>query len=139
MLELPLGVKLRPILIKQWDCPTYQYVSAIDDVDEGLPWYHDIWNFIESGEYPAEAYKKDQLALRRLAAQYIICGGKLHRRSYCGMHKLCVDIAEATKIMEEIHEGVCGPHMSGVMFTRKILRQGSVLKSGSAPPSCLRP
>ncbi|XP_058202829.1 uncharacterized protein LOC131317287 [Rhododendron vialii] len=26
--------------------------------------------------------------------------------------------------MEEIHEGICGPHMSGVMLARKILRQG---------------
>ncbi|KAI8542859.1 hypothetical protein RHMOL_Rhmol08G0172600 [Rhododendron molle] len=65
MVELPLGVKLRPILIEQRDCPAYQYVTVIDDIDDGLPWYHDIWNFVESGEYPAEPSKKDQLALRR--------------------------------------------------------------------------
>ncbi|KAI8572306.1 hypothetical protein RHMOL_Rhmol01G0187300 [Rhododendron molle] len=68
MVELPLGIKLHPILIEQRDCPAYQYVSTIDDVDDGFPWYHDIWNFVERGEYPAEASKKDQLALRRLAA-----------------------------------------------------------------------
>ncbi|XP_058198358.1 uncharacterized protein LOC131313879 [Rhododendron vialii] len=100
MVELPLGVKLRPILIKQRDYPAYH------------------------GKYPAEASKKDQLALRRIAAQYILCGGKLYKRSHCGMHKLCVNGSEATRIMEEVHEGVCGPHMSGVMLARKILRQG---------------
>lgn len=26
--------------------------------------------------------------------------------------------------MEEIHEGVCGPHMNGIMLAKKILRQG---------------
>ncbi|KAI8572871.1 hypothetical protein RHMOL_Rhmol01G0234000 [Rhododendron molle] len=124
MVELPLGVKLHPILIEQQDFPTYQYVNAIDDVDDGLPRYHNIWNFVESREYSAEATKKDQTVLRTLAAQFIICGGKLYRISHCGMHKVCVNGAEATRIMEEIHEGVCGPHMSGVMPARKILRQG---------------
>ncbi|XP_058219170.1 uncharacterized protein LOC131329810 [Rhododendron vialii] len=111
MVELPLGVKLRPILIELQDCPTYQYVNAVNVVDDGLP----------CGEYPAEAFKKDQLALRRIAAQYILCGGKLYKRSHCGMHKLCVNGSEAARIMEEVHEGVCGPHMSGVMLARKIL------------------
>ncbi|XP_058216783.1 uncharacterized protein LOC131327654 [Rhododendron vialii] len=124
MVKLPLGDKLRPILIEQRDYPAYQYVNSIDDVGDGLPWCHDIWNFVESGKYPADASKKDQLALRRIAAQYILCGGKLYKRSHCGMHKLCVSGSEATRIMEEVHEGVCGPHMSGVMLARKILRQG---------------
>ncbi|XP_058181232.1 uncharacterized protein LOC131299670 [Rhododendron vialii] len=106
MVELPLGVKLCPILIEQRNFPAYQYVNAIDDVDD------------------AKATKKAQTALRRLAAQYIICGGKLYRRSHCGMHKLSVNGAKMTRIMEEIHEGVCGPHMSSVMLARKILRQG---------------
>lgn len=26
--------------------------------------------------------------------------------------------------MGEIHEGICGPHMSGTMMAKKILRQG---------------
>ncbi|XP_058198454.1 uncharacterized protein LOC131313976 [Rhododendron vialii] len=43
------------------------------------------------------------------------------------MHKLCVNGAEATRVIEEVHEGICGPHMSGVMLARKILRQGFIL------------
>ncbi|XP_058217385.1 uncharacterized protein LOC131328460 [Rhododendron vialii] len=121
MIELPVGVRLRPIVIEQRDLPAYEYVNAIDD---GLPWYHDVWNFVEYGEFPAEATRKDQVALQWLAAQYIICGGKLHQRSHCGMHKLCVNDADVVRIMKEIHEGVCSPHMSGVMLARKILRQG---------------
>ncbi|XP_058216757.1 uncharacterized protein LOC131327627 [Rhododendron vialii] len=121
MIELPIGVKLRPIVIEQRDLPTYEYVNAIDDVNDGLSWYHDIWNFVESGEFPVEATKKDRITLQRLASQYITCGGKLYRRSHYGMHKLCIKGAEATRIMEEVHEGVCGPHMSGVMLARKIL------------------
>jgi hypothetical protein len=115
---------MRPILIEQRNHPAHSYVAAVEDVDDGLHWYHDIWNYIKSGKYPEEISRKDQVALQRLAAHYIICGGKLYRRSYDGTHLLCVHGSEAEKVMKEIHEGVCGPHMSGVMLARKILRQG---------------
>ncbi|XP_058217334.1 uncharacterized protein LOC131328405 [Rhododendron vialii] len=103
MVEIPIGVKLRPIIIEQRDTL-------------------DIWRFVERGEYHTEASKKDKIALQRMAAQYIICGGILYRRSHCGMHKLCIYGAEARRVMEEIHEGVCGPHMNGMMLAKKILR-----------------
>ncbi|XP_058189230.1 uncharacterized protein LOC131306819 [Rhododendron vialii] len=124
MIDLQVGVKLLPIVIEQRDFPAYEYINAIDDVDDGLLWYHDLWNFVERGEFPAKATRKDRVTLQWLATQYIVYGGKLYQRSHYGMHKLCVNGVEATKIMEEIHEGVCGPHMSGVMLARKILRQG---------------
>jgi len=124
MVELPEGIRLRPIMIEQRDRPSYEYVMDIEEVDDGLPWYHDIWNLVEKGEYPEGANKKDCTTLRRLASQYIICGGRLYRRSYGGMHKLCIHGEEIRRVTEEIHEGVCGPHMSGIMLAKKILRQG---------------
>ncbi|KAH7855721.1 hypothetical protein Vadar_028116 [Vaccinium darrowii] len=124
MVEIPNGVKLRPIMIEQRDKPVYEYNMAIDELDDGLPWYHDIWNFIEKDEYPTGSDKKDQIALRKLASHYIICGDRLYRRSHLGMHKLCVNGKKATRIMEEVHNGVCGPHMNGTILAKKILRQG---------------
>ncbi|XP_058217384.1 uncharacterized protein LOC131328459 [Rhododendron vialii] len=37
---------------------------------------------------------------------------------------LCFHGVEAKRVMKEIHEGVCGPHMNGMMLRKKILRQG---------------
>ena len=34
----------------------------------------------------------------------------------------CVNEKEAARLMEEIHEGVCGPHMNGHMLAKKIMR-----------------
>ncbi|GMP36183.1 hypothetical protein CsSME_00008389 [Camellia sinensis var. sinensis] len=59
-----------------------------------------------------------------MAAQFIICGGKLYKRSHLGMHKLCVDEKESKRLMDAIHGGECGSHMSGAMLARRILRQG---------------
>ena len=40
------------------------------------------------------------------------------------MHKLCVDAEESKRLMEAIHGGESGSHMSRVMLARKILKQG---------------
>ncbi|KAI8543302.1 hypothetical protein RHMOL_Rhmol08G0206000 [Rhododendron molle] len=47
MVEIPVGVKLRPIVIEQRDTPVYQHVMAIDERDNGHPWYYDIWIYVE--------------------------------------------------------------------------------------------
>ena len=39
--------------------------------------------------------KKDQLTIRRLSSNYIICGERLYRRSYDGIHLLYVTAKEA--------------------------------------------
>ncbi|XP_058189296.1 uncharacterized protein LOC131306882 [Rhododendron vialii] len=80
MVEIPLGVKLRPIVIEQRETPVYRHVMVVDEPDDGHPWYYDIWRFVKIGEYPIEASKKDKIALQRMAAQYIIYGGNLYRR-----------------------------------------------------------
>ncbi|XP_015162027.1 uncharacterized protein K02A2.6-like [Solanum tuberosum] len=36
----------------------------------------------------------------------------------------CVDAAEATKLLEEVHAGVCGTHMNRFTLAKKILRAG---------------
>ncbi|XP_058202974.1 uncharacterized protein LOC131317436 [Rhododendron vialii] len=90
MLELPIGVKLRPVLIEQRGKHVYDYVMNIDEPDDGLPWFYNIRNFVEKGEFPVDSTRKDRIALQRLTSQYIICGGQLYQRSPCRVHKLCV-------------------------------------------------
>ncbi|XP_058219738.1 uncharacterized protein LOC131330245 [Rhododendron vialii] len=105
MLELSIGVKLRPVMIEQRGKHVYDYVMNIDEPDDGLPWFYDIRNFVEKGKFPMDSTKKDRIALQRLASQYIICGGQLYRRSPCGVHKLCVHGDDIKAVMEEVHEG----------------------------------
>jgi len=35
-----------------------------------------------------------------------------------------VDVKEASRLLEEIHDGTCGPHMNGFVLAKKILRAG---------------
>ncbi|XP_058211663.1 uncharacterized protein LOC131323841 [Rhododendron vialii] len=68
MVEIPLGVKLRPIVIEQRDTQVYQHVMVVDEPEDGHPWYYDIQRFVERGEYSTEASKKSKIALQRMAA-----------------------------------------------------------------------
>ena len=40
------------------------------------------------------------------------------------VHIRCVNKNEAQKLMEAIHEGVCGPYMNRTVLANKIARQG---------------
>ena len=37
---------------------------------------------------------------------------------------LCINQATTDRVMGEVHERVCGPHMGGHMLARKIMRTG---------------
>ena len=64
------------------------------------------------------------MSLRMLYRQFINYNGILYKRAPTGVLLRCVDKNEAQKLMEAIHEGVCGPHMNETMLAKKIARQG---------------
>jgi ribonuclease HI len=117
---------VRPIEIKRKEVPAHEKeVRVLDDeINDGKPWYYDIRNFVEDRVYPKGADRKVRRVLRLLATQYILCSGILYQRSYEGVHLRCVDKEEAEKLIKEVHQGVFGPHMSGRMLTKKIVKLG---------------
>ena len=105
MIDIPADATVHPLLIESRSVPTY--CCLIDDtkLDDGLPWYHDIYHFLRLGVYPEATTAKDKRALRQLAAQFVICGEKLYRRSADGMLLLCLDRASTNRVMREVHAG----------------------------------
>ena len=122
MIEIPAGVTVRPLLIKTKSAPAYCcLIGDIKDQD-GLPWYHDIYQFLSCGTYPKSATVKDRRALRQLATRFVICGESLYKQLPDGLLLLCLDRAFVNRVMREVHAGVCGPHMGGHMLAQKIMR-----------------
>ena len=80
--------------------------------------------FLELRAYSDGANKRERRSIRMMATQYILCGGQLYRRSYDGIHLRCLKKEEAKRVMEEIHQGICGLHLNGRMLAKKILRMG---------------
>ncbi|XP_009617391.1 uncharacterized protein [Nicotiana tomentosiformis] len=98
------------------------YYFHIDKEPDGKPWYHDIKRFLKIREYPESATNSQKQPLRRLANHFFLNGKVLYRRTpNMGMLR-CVDATEATRLLEEMNAGICGPHMNGFTLAKKIIR-----------------
>ena len=125
MMDGPKEDETRPIMLEQKEEPTYCMTVEEDEGNDGEgEWYSYILQYLKDGTYPESVDRNDQLNIRRLSTNYIICGERLYRRSYDGIHLLCITAKEAQQIIKEIHESSYGPHMNAHMLLRKIMRQG---------------
>ena len=125
MIKIPVGVKMMPLTIEQRYKPSFCTIATIEEEGDETPWYQDILNFIKKGEYPKETIEKDKRPIRKFFAQFIICSRKLLKKGYNGHNVICLyENAARRRMMEEIHEGVSGPHINGHMLAKKIIRQG---------------
>ncbi|XP_077248926.1 uncharacterized protein LOC143888404 [Tasmannia lanceolata] len=125
MVDIPVGVKVRPLAIKRHVVPAHIHMVQIAArCLVRKPWYFDIKNLIFGRGNPPEASLTERRASQKLASRYVICGGDQYRRSFDGVQLLCADDDRAAKILEDVHSGGCGPHMNGKMLARKILHLG---------------
>ncbi|XP_070022109.1 uncharacterized protein [Nicotiana sylvestris] len=100
------------------------YYAHVEEETDGKPWFHDIKEYLSMGEYPEHANHTQKCTLRRLSNHFF----QRERNLYRGTPDLgllrCVDAKEASKILEDVHAGTCGPHMNSFVLAKKILRAG---------------
>ena len=124
MIDIPVDVIVRHLLIELRSVLAYYCLIDDTELDDGLPWYHDIYHFLRLGAYPEATTTKDNRALRQLVTRFVIFGEALYRRLADGMLLLCLDCASTNRVIREVHMGVCGPHMEKHMLARKIIKTG---------------
>ena len=127
MVEIPEGVQTRSLEIEQSYGMLHKEkaeASVLVIEEEGVPQYYDTMKFLELGVYLDGVSKRERCSIRMMAMQYILRGVQLYRRSSDGIHRCYLKKEEVEKVMEEIHQGICGPHMNGRMLAKKILRIG---------------
>ena len=98
MMDGPKEDEARLIVLEQKEEPAY-YMTIVEDEEKSGEgeWYSDILQYLKDGTYPPSADKNDQLTIQRLSTNYIICGERLFRRSYDGIHLLCVTTRKHSK------------------------------------------
>ena len=72
-------VVIRPLLIESRFAPACCCLIGDIEVQDDLPWHHNIYQLLRSGTYPEDAIAKDRRALRQLATRFVICGETLYR------------------------------------------------------------
>ncbi|PKI37277.1 hypothetical protein CRG98_042329 [Punica granatum] len=70
------------------------HCNAIE-ASEAKPWYEEIGNFLQTGQYPPFADRHDRKTLRRLAIHYFLNGEILYRRSFDSTLLRCIDEHES--------------------------------------------
>ncbi|XP_070040258.1 uncharacterized protein [Nicotiana tomentosiformis] len=110
---VPLGIHKQPA-----------YCAHVEEESDGNPWFHDIKEYLTKGEYPEHSTHTQKRALRRLANHCFQSGGILYIRTPDLGLLRCVDAKEASRLLEEIHAGTCGPYMNVFVLAKKIIRVG---------------
>ncbi|XP_070056390.1 uncharacterized protein [Nicotiana tomentosiformis] len=122
MIQHPYKNFIDPIEVEIQDLHAYYFY--VDEEPNGKPWYHEIKWFLEVREYPESDTNGQKRALRILANHFFLNREVMCRRTP-GLGLLrCVDVAEATRLLKEIHMGMCGLHMNGFTLAKNILRAG---------------
>ncbi|XP_017632532.1 uncharacterized protein LOC108475027 [Gossypium arboreum] len=111
------------IQISIYEAPSHCYNIEEEERDD-YSWYQDILRYVRNREYPDQATENDKRILKRLTCDYVLDGEILYKRRKDQVLLRCVDAVEVKKILEEVHEGVCGTHANGFTMGRKIIRFG---------------
>ncbi|XP_070029095.1 uncharacterized protein [Nicotiana sylvestris] len=92
------------------------YCGTVEIEPDVQPWYHDIKRFLKTKEYPEQIGGDQKRTIRRLSSGFFLSGEVLYKRTPNLNLIRCVDAQEAGRIMNEVHAGVCGPHMNGYVL-----------------------
>ena len=104
--------------------PYYEEVRVMPVQIAENPWIHDLKKYLETGEFPKDAERKERMSLRMLSRHFITYQEMLYKRMATGVHLRCVDKDEAQKLIEVVHKGVYRAHMNGTVLAKKIAHQG---------------
>ncbi|KAA3479690.1 reverse transcriptase [Gossypium australe] len=123
MIKMSKQEDIKPNQMSIYEAPAHCYNMEGEESDDYL-WYQDILRYVRNSEYPEQATENDKRTLRRLACDYVLDREILYKRRKDKILLRCVDAVEVKKILEEVHEGVCGTHANGFTMARQIMRFG---------------
>nr|KYP32048.1 Retrovirus-related Pol polyprotein from transposon opus [Cajanus cajan] len=75
---------------------------------EDLGWMTSIWGYLKEGTLPGD---KDEARKERMrSAKFVIIGDELFKRGVSTPLLKCLTTSQATYVIKEIHQGICGMH-----------------------------
>ncbi|XP_070022446.1 uncharacterized protein [Nicotiana sylvestris] len=123
MLHHPDKAYVDPVCIQVRD--QHAYCNVVEEEIYGEHWFRDIKEYIRLGVYQVHASGFFLRTIRRLASGFFLSGEILYKRTPDLGLLRCIDAKEASTIMDQVHSGVCGPHMKAYVLAKKILRAAS--------------
>ena len=91
-------------------------------LEEGDTWMTPFRRYLADGILPAEP--EEGKKIKRNAARYTLIDGILFRHGFTHPILTCVSGNECTRIMAQLHKGICGSHVGGRSLASKVIRAG---------------
>jgi len=91
-------------------------------LEEGDTWMTPYRRYLADGILPAEP--EEGKKVKRNAARYTLVDGILFRHGFTHPILTCVSGDKCTRIMAELHEGICGSHVGGRSLASKVVCAG---------------
>ena len=86
-------------------------------------WMNPIIDFLAEDKVPDD--EDEAKKIRRVAPRYWLSSDhKLYRRSFASPYLLCLHPEKVSKLLAELHEGVCGGHVGGRSLAHRAMTQG---------------
>ncbi|XP_071712547.1 uncharacterized protein [Rutidosis leptorrhynchoides] len=90
--------------------------------EDDVTWMTPLQVYLETGKLPED--KNEARKIRIKAPSYKMMNGALYRRSFLTPWLRCIGPKQATVIIQEMHEGICGLHAGPRSVVAKIMRLG---------------
>ena len=96
--------------------------TEMNPVHTETSWMTPIISYLQRGTLPDDRHEARRLKVR--ASRFLMLQGTLYKRSFSLPYLRCLAPDEASYVMREIHEGICGDHLGARALQRKIVRAG---------------
>ena len=96
-----------------------EQIVTVNTVNQQVEWFSELVAYKLTGTLPNNSSAKK---LRRQANYFIIYQDELYKKSFSLPLLKCATAWESKKILEEIHEGICGNHIGRKALALKALR-----------------
>jgi len=97
-------------------------IPQVHHVEEGETWMTAYRCYLANGILPLDFTEARKV--KKNSSKYTLINGKLFRHGLTHPILVCVNGDQRTRIMAELHEGICGSHISGRSLSSKALRVG---------------
>jgi len=88
-------------------------------LEEGDTWMTPYRRYIADGILPTEPVEGKRI--KKNSIRYTLVDGVLFRHGFTHPILTCVSGDECTRIMSELHEGICGSHVGGRSLALKVI------------------
>ena len=110
---VPVEIVAEPSITKQ---------NAVKAIDAQPSWMDNIVIYLKDDKLPEDRDLAQKVKYH--AEHYLLLNNKLYKRGISTPLLRCLNNEEAKRVLNEIHDGVCGNHSGGQSLAHKALLQG---------------